>query len=439
MVFFDHILTLRSYSETNELISLGENKDLYIIFVASDRRVLINTNTLNGLRIHGIYLNRIYQFLLNINSTRYWILKKSKSRSFESRIRSIRMGRREFYESNSKFNFKAPTSLWIGYLLSFMSFNRMSVILKPVVKKLFADIDLDNVDTVLYVGTGGSLFLSDCIALQIQRTTENTKYIFNSENWDNLPSKAVFNLHPDRLGVWGKKGIKYAAQIHGVDESKIRSVGSPRVDYLASEMKSNSMQVNEDNLKVLFMGGSLDFHRDVTFFLESREILSERYYDYELLYLPHPKNYLKYQAWNINEQKSDSIQGEIDELIKLCIEKEQLPSLEFYVKLFSDCKLTLSPLSTMNLESLLYGIPTIALDFRENALPTSPWATEYFEHFSELINYSGVKIARSKDELAKAVYFLLDSRIIIRREEILDYDLDKNFRNKLLSLICYTI
>jgi hypothetical protein len=312
----------------------------------------------------------------------------------------------------------------------------MNVILRPVANTIFARIQLVDFDSVLYVGTGGSLFLNDCIALQIRRKAKNTKYIFNSENWDNLSSKAVFNIHPDRLGVWGQKGIAHGVQIHGIKESKMQSVGSPRVDYLAGEIRSNSLKVQTENLKALFLGGSLDFHRDVSFFLESKEILSEKHNDYELLYLPHPKNYSKYQDWNVNQVKSNSFQKQIDELIKNCLATKKLPPLDFYANLFTDCKLTFSPLSTMNLESVLFGVPTIALDFQEITLPKSPWATDYFEHFSELVNYSGVSIARSKVELARAVELLLESRIVIKREQILDYDLNKNFSKKLISLMC---
>jgi predicted glycosyltransferase len=113
----------------------------------------------------------------------------------------------------------------------------------------------------------------------------------------------------------------------------------------------------------------------------------------------------------------------------------QLPPLEFYIKLFDKCKFTISPLSTMNLESILFGIPTIALDFQEKQLPNSPWATDFFEHFSELRKYDGVRIVRSNGELVSAINALYKSKVRIVRKLIADYDLSMKFDERILHLI----
>ena len=433
LVIFDHILTFRSYTETGTLVTLNQFAKISSIFVtAENANYSLNYPHENFTQVK---LNQFHRFILSVNSTRYWILTRKKSKSFASRIRSIIKGRREFYQHKNKRVYKVPMSLLLGAISTLIPFKFLSFLLKPVAKSVFSNIRIGEFDIVLYVGTGGSMFLNDCIVDYIKKQQCKIVYKFISENWDNITSKAVFNIHPDKLGVWGQNGIKYCEEIHGIDPKKVVSIGSPRVDFIAKRIKGTTQRNASNATDIIFLGGSLDFERDYNFFSKVNDILAKESSILNLLYLPHPKNYSDYLD-RIQEQNSAFIfQDSINALIKKSSISFQLPPLEFYVNLFGKCRFSISPLSTMNLESLLFGIPTIAIDFQENQLPDSPWATDVFEHFSELQKYDGVKIVRSDGQLSSAIKELINFGESIDIESIADYDSAGSFEDRIMHFI----
>ena len=78
-------------------------------------------------------------------------------------------------------------------------------------------------------------------------------------------------------------------------------------------------------------------------------------------YLPHPKNY-KHIAKLKSEISSENLKILGNYTNEIEIDPTNLPNLEMYISPFENCKVFTSPLSTMNLEASLLGIPSIALD-----------------------------------------------------------------------------
>ena len=433
LVIFDHILTFRSYTETGILVTLNQFANVSTVFVTAENADY-SFNYYDE-SFSQVKLNRFHRFLLSVNSVRYWIKTRKKSKSFSSRIRSIVKGRREFYQQKNKRIYKVPMSLWVAAILTLVPFKYLIFLLKPVAKRMFSNIRIWEFDMVLYVGTGGSLFLNDCIADYIKKQNYKISYKFISENWDNISSKAVFNIHPDKLGVWGQNGMRFCEEIHGIDPTKVVSVGSPRVDFIAKRIKETAHRNVSDATDILFLGGSLDFVRDYNYFSTVKNILMQESSFLNLLYLPHPKNYSDYLDRIQEKSSTITFQDSINTLINKSLVSLQLPPLEFYVNLFAKCRFSVSPLSTMNLESLLFGIPTIAIDFQEEQLSDSPWATDFFEHFSELHKYDGVKIVRSDTQLTSAIKELINFKEQFDLDIVADYDSKMSFEDRIMRLI----
>jgi len=82
-------------------------------------------------------------------------------------------------------------------------------------------------------------------------------------SWDNLSSKALVHVHPDRVFVWNDFQVDEAVELHGIPRERVIASGAPRFDEFFSLSPSaprdellGRLGLDPRALTVLYMGSS---------------------------------------------------------------------------------------------------------------------------------------------------------------------------------------
>ncbi len=127
-------------------------------------------------------------------------------------------------------------------------------------------------------------------------------------SWDNLSTKGLLQVLPDRLFVWNEHHLKDAVEIHGVPRDRIDLAGSPFFDKWFAPTKDlpdrgafcRGLGLDPERTILLYLGSSRRIAEDETWFVEKlRRFLgaskNERLRGCQLLVRPHPANARIYQ------------------------------------------------------------------------------------------------------------------------------------------------
>lgn len=109
------------------------------------------------------------------------------------------------------------------------------------------------------------------------------------DNWDNLSSKSVFIDRPSCIATWGLQSSGHAVNFHGMEQSEVREIGTPRMD---SHQFPTANRFGEERPLtsfpyVLFSGTSL-FCREEKVLDLLDGILHDLGSPLKIIYRPHP-------------------------------------------------------------------------------------------------------------------------------------------------------
>jgi len=371
---FDHKLSWRTYRALGLVSSkASENKDSSVILIDIPH----HESTEQG--VYSVQRNTLGRSILAFHALRYWFQLKSKSESFSTRLDLLAKEKRAASGSENSFiwrlayyssKFQVCTPYWLLCLANLSTIR--------VLKR-------NKANSVTYVTTGGTNSNSDFLALWTSRQGIGLNVIY--ENWDGIFTKSVHFKKDIEIYVWGEQGRMEAIGIHGFKPSRVHAFGSPRVHDLVK--RKSGMKGGQSH--VLFAGGSLDWNTEMDY-LE----LTAREFENQVIFLPHPKRY----GESLEYYDSISALGvdmNRDLVTSLLIEKT-LPNLDLYKKLLLNAKVTISPMSTMALESALSGIPTIVPAGKDWS--SSPLITRY-GHLKGISLFPNVRISYDYQEFVK--------------------------------------
>jgi len=126
--------------------------------------------------------------------------------------------------------------------------------------------------------------------------------------WDNLSTKGLVQILPDRLFVWNDRQYRDVREIHRVPQRDLSTVGSPffdkwfdKVDGTSSrEADCRRLGLDPEKKILLYLGSSKNIAKDESWFIEEVvEALAansdSRVQDFQILIRPHPANAKRYQ------------------------------------------------------------------------------------------------------------------------------------------------
>lgn len=432
-IFIENDFILRSYMETSVLEFLGRNYLVEVVLTYEADFSPLEQH--KSLEFASIKRNPILQTIQTVFSIAYWFRKQEESNSFKIRILSLKHSRRVFYSSKNNRDFPSFT-IRLGFLFARTNIKIRTSLLAFAAGRYRLFMLKSKPDLIICVTSGAATSNSDVLALVGKEFSIPVLTVI--ENWDNLTTKAVFNVQPDFLGVWGEKDKSTAVQLHGFMESSIVLLGSPRVSQL---IQGRPRSPKRDG-GILFAGGSIDIENDLEWLYAVQVVAAHQ--KVPVVYVPHPSNY------NSLAELIDSGKVEVSKLIPEPIfdlithgVKKRYPNLSFYESVLRNTAITVSPYSTLLLESLLFGVTAVGIDFQDPKNTVDGWASEQFEHFAGLdyfINYHRVTTTQQLTVLLYDRLQVLSGDQTLNKHSLYEetsnpfYDSSANFETKLQDI-----
>ena len=421
LVIFDHSLAYRSYTQTGMIENLSKIYETSV-FILGVR----NSFKSQSLKVghYNIEYNSFESFLLAFYANVYWNRKSSNSLSMQNRSWYKKREIRAIFSAEQIAFYYAKIFLTVP--LSAVSF-----FLNRVTKQLINHLKPNSDKKVIYITVGGTNSLSDVLTKAFSK--HDIEVITILENWDNMSSKAVFQNPPKKIGVWGEQSVKFGSLIHGIDPKIIIPIGNPRIEWLLRNVNKSPSPRN-----IFFGGGSVNLELEMVYLASAIKIAKSTGTIVE--YLPHPKNY-KYIEKLIKDVSSENLKVLGNYINEIETDPANLPNLDLYIEPFENCKVFTSPLSTMNLEASLLGIPSIALDIPTKMNLPDNKISDRHDHIHDIRDTEVFYFIESVEQYEKLLESLMSNSLSpissIAKQQTLTYLIDSNsdFTENLLNLI----
>jgi len=258
-------------------------------------------------------------------------------------------------------------------------------------------------DLIVYVSAAYEKMAIDLAILgrEFSATT-----LFLIDNWDNLSSKTVLWQKPDFIGTWGQQSSEHAVLIQGMEKQKVINLGCARFDHFFT-LRNKVSESHFDFRYVLFLGTALEF--DEIAVLRVLNTLTKSpnstIFNFKVVYRPHP--------WRMGPAYSDYSQLEnvlMDPEVGPSYLKGEfkpessMPDVDYLPGLISNATLIIGGLTSMLLESCVFGKNIIALAHKEKFSATSPhrvWKS--YRHFDELNRFTNIELVQHLDSLNEVI------------------------------------
>ncbi len=240
--------------------------------------------------------------------------------------------------------------------------------------------------------------------------------------WDNLSSKGLLHHQPTAMGVWGEQSRRHAQEVQGTPPGTVHLIGAPQYEDFRPDPTADraavrqSLGVPPDRPLALFAGTLRLF--DETALLRELDLAieEERIPAMHVLYRPHP--------WRVSRaSEADFFAHEWRHITMDCemagayraakggdavaTPDNFLFRMHHLVQIYRAADLVVSPMSTILLEALLFGLPTMAVAFGDGKHSWSADKVSRMYHFKELYDVPGVVVCRDRSEFFPSLQKLL--------------------------------
>ncbi len=188
-------------------------------------------------------------------------------------------------------------------------------------------------------------------------------------NLDNLIDRVPLEK-TNFFGVWGMQTFTWCVSRHNIPPYKMAIVGTPRLDTMKKKIVNKENARNylglDQDCKLLLFCPSVREH-DERFILESiQNSIKQKKFQHKLKIFY--KNHLnKPNEFTGDDEIIRELSDEFEDVIFYSLfkkkNKSSISTLEEYSYFYEACDATISPFSTMSLEGMLLGKPTLLYDY----------------------------------------------------------------------------
>ena len=258
--------------------------------------------------------------------------------------------------------------------------------------------------------------------------TNKTKTILIIDNWDNLSSKYVMFHQPNHTIVWGEQTRIHGIIYQGIKPDKITALGTPRFYCYSNQFKikkdENNVLPKLPKKYILFIGSQTFFNEELVL-KELKNLIKEKFNQFELIYRPHP--------WREINKKVKKVSGIILDPT-LTIESESygsvlLPKLELYNHIISNASLIIGGCTSMIVESSLMRKPYLLLAHDDGNPIQTPFENYINrEHQNLTAALNNVSICFSLDSLYEQMHYLFEKKIK-EKDSVLENIISSKYSN----------
>lgn len=250
----------------------------------------------------------------------------------------------------------------------------------------------------------------------------NVPTLLLQSGWDNMSSKGLLAMRPSFVGCWGPQSREHAKVIQRLSPKSVELLGAPHYEQLKPATPEEVRQlrselgVAEGERLILFGGSFRQFDETRTLNRIERAISSGKLPAVKVVYRPHP--------WRAARQHEDSFfartwqhvvfdpdmrERYVREQEEAGFIKRNVPMFDmvYLSRLLSAADAVISPMSTLLVESLLLGKPTMAIAFSDGKHSYDPSVTAQMTHFADLKTSSALIWCDDENRLIKECVRLL--------------------------------
>lgn len=275
--------------------------------------------------------------------------------------------------------------------------------------------------------------------------------------WDNLSSKGLLYHQPTMMGVWGEQSKRHAVDVQNADADRVHVIGAPHYErFRVSENVDRaalrtSWGVPLNGSLVLFAGTVRAF--DETQLLQEMDdaIDTGTLPAMHVIYRPHPYRNTRQQEDNffdcdwqhitMDPQMGDAYPAQKDKG-GLVISTKFFLRMDHLAQLYQAVDAVISPMSTVLLESLLFGLPTMAVAFGDGKHAWSADKVSRMLHFKELYEVPGAIVCRDRTDFFPAIQQLVSqvgnkalSAALRQSTSYFVYQDDRSYADRVASLV----
>ena len=227
-------------------------------------------------------------------------------------------------------------------------------------------------------------------------------------SWDNLSSKGIVAVPPDVMGVWGEQSVNHAVDLQGMERNRCTVVGSSYYEGFFRRPRRSKADARRalglpaDGLTVLFGGSFRQFDEAALLRQIEDGIEAGRLPRMLVFYRPHPGRELREEANFFDfHWKHTIMDEEVAVIYRANLEGRMISQNEFgydldrLADIYTAVDLTISPMSSIVLESLLFGLPVLGIGYSDGRNRWGPEKTSQMTHFDELSEVPCVRICQS--------------------------------------------
>ncbi len=263
--------------------------------------------------------------------------------------------------------------------------------------------------------------------------------------WDNLSSKGLFHFQPTMMGVWGEQSKAHAVQVQGSDPERIFVVGAPHYEHfrVTGEFDRAAQRgqwgVPLEKPLILFAGTFRLFDETQVLLELEQAIESGALPDMHLIYRPHP-----WRTIRADEKSFYDLQWRHITMDPAMIDSYQntkrgntsdpanfLYGMDYLRQVYQTVDAVICPMSTVLLESMLFGLPILAVAFGDGKHSWSADKVSQMMHFKELYEIPEVLVCRDRarfiSDVARLFTQIGDERVstALRQNATYFVDLDE--------------
>lgn len=219
-------------------------------------------------------------------------------------------------------------------------------------------------------------------------------------SWDNLTTKGLIHICPDRLFVWNEVQKKEAEMIHQIPEHQIEITGAPFFDKWFTDIDTGRTRTafcREIGLPpeypiILYLGSSANIIKDETWLLQELWETKKKHHDKNIrnagiIFRPHPANYDHYVSLDCENLVVLPKKGALP---------EDDPSKFDFLDSLKYCSLTVGVNTSGMLDAIINNKPCVAIK-RDEFRKTQVMAC----HFKRLMETDVLSIAESAEDVTR--------------------------------------
>lgn len=290
--------------------------------------------------------------------------------------------------------------------------------------ELVQDIVPSDYDLLLVLGIGAGHAKMEGLLTQ-WADSHNIPQIHIVGNYDNLTSKGFRGILPEKLLVWGPQMRRDAIDFQGIDESKVRIIGSLRYNSIIKtvfpERTAFLKRIGLDPAKKMILFAGFVYDSQYFEMLQIYRQLIDEHLDCQLIVRLYPNKILMSSVYIQPIMQCAKILPHVyvscadphfKEGIKdrevLQIEEDELwPALQY-------CDVLIDYYSTIAIEGAIFDKPCIhmhyipnssARGFEKKPVPIKFWRSR---HNRRIMSYGAVDVAYNREEMISFIRLRLD-------------------------------